>query len=337
MKRALIIMFLAIISVAFIHGEKLGELPGIFKPTSLALDNDQMYITEGATISIFTLKDFKLIKKFGKGGEGPKEFKLPPGGIGLSVLPLKDSLLINSIGKVSYFSKKGEFIKEFKTAINPIPAAYQPVGKQYVGLGVAISKKRTRQLLVKLFDENLKFKKEIKRIDLMTLGSLQYPLLAPVFYTMDNKIVVGGERDFIISVFDKDGNLIKNITRNHPKLKMTEKYKESIYHFYKTHPQTRQRFDTFKKMITFSDEFPAVRFFYADNNKIYVQTYREKDGNPEFIIYDINGKYIKSVYIPFLYENVLVPFPATIKNNTFYQLIENEDDEQWELHGTKIE
>jgi hypothetical protein len=70
----------------------------------------------GAAISIYSLKDFKLIKKLRKEGEGPQEFKTFLG-FGLTVDIYPGHILVNSIDKISYFSRKGEFIKEKKTPV----------------------------------------------------------------------------------------------------------------------------------------------------------------------------------------------------------------------------
>jgi len=50
-------------------------LPEVVRPTSLSVDDTQLYICEHEKISIYSIKDFKLIKKYGEKGEGPQEFK----------------------------------------------------------------------------------------------------------------------------------------------------------------------------------------------------------------------------------------------------------------------
>jgi hypothetical protein len=52
------------------------ELPDLLDPAAIHVDGNRMYITEHATIYIYSTKDYHLIKKFGRRGEGPKEFKL---------------------------------------------------------------------------------------------------------------------------------------------------------------------------------------------------------------------------------------------------------------------
>ena len=110
MRRLVLLVLILILFSMVTFGEKLATLEGLSKPGSLAVDPycPQFYVTEEATIYIYSLADFKLKTKFGKAGEGPQEFHIIPGTNGLVVQPLKDSLLINSMRRVSFFSKEGK-------------------------------------------------------------------------------------------------------------------------------------------------------------------------------------------------------------------------------------
>ncbi|MGD2088646.1 MAG: hypothetical protein PVH61_20885 [Candidatus Aminicenantes bacterium] len=44
-------------------------LPDLINPDGIQADRHQLYITERHSIYIYSLKDFKLTKKFGKSGE----------------------------------------------------------------------------------------------------------------------------------------------------------------------------------------------------------------------------------------------------------------------------
>jgi len=49
-------------------------LRDLFRPELIRVDQNQIYITEGPRVYIYSLDDFKLIGKFGAKGEGPQEF-----------------------------------------------------------------------------------------------------------------------------------------------------------------------------------------------------------------------------------------------------------------------
>jgi len=81
-----------------------------------------------------------------------------------------------------------------------------------------------------------------------------------------------------------------------------------------------------------------VQYFLVADQKIYILTYKEKDEKFQFLVLDINGKHLKTVFLPLNKEkdDVFGFTPFCIKNGTLYQLIETEDEE-WELHATAIQ
>jgi len=66
-------------------------------------------------------------------------------------------------------------------------------------------------------------------------------------------------------------------------------------------------------------------------------TWKRERGSNEFFIYDMSGKFLKRKMIPFRYETDLAPYPAMVKKGKLYQLVENEEKEQWELYVSKID
>jgi uncharacterized protein YlbG (UPF0298 family) len=85
------------------------ELPEIINPDSITVDKDHIYITDFPSVYIYSLKDYRLIKKFGRVGEGPKEW------LKYALLSLHDNyLVISDQNKMLFFSKTGDYIKEIK-------------------------------------------------------------------------------------------------------------------------------------------------------------------------------------------------------------------------------
>lgn len=319
-------------------GEKLASLPDILKPFHLSVDDQRFYVTEDTTIFIFSLKDFTLEKKFGKMGEGPREFKRTPGGSMVMTFPQSDSLVINSMGKVSFFTKEGNFIKELKSpAGGQTMNMYQPIGKNFAGFGLKMGENQSMDLALNIYDAQLKKIKEIYHRPFFQKGRMTFPLVPPVFYISDNKIITAGQEGFAINIFDTDGNKITTITREYKRFEVTEEYEKGVHDSYKTNPDTKQFYEFFKNMIKFSDLFPAIQFFFVDNQKVYIQTYLKKDETYEFFIYDFKGKFLKRLFLPIAYLDVLRPCPTYIKDNKLYQVIENEEEEVWELHAHTIE
>jgi hypothetical protein len=117
----IILLILAVWFFAGIDYNPLGAAPAraakkvavfkeIYKSMQIDVDSNHLYVSQLSTVYIYSLEDFQLKNKFGKEGEGPQEFK------GYALLNVQPQvLLINSMGKLSFFNKDGTFIKEMRT------------------------------------------------------------------------------------------------------------------------------------------------------------------------------------------------------------------------------
>ena len=88
LKTVLLILFVILLTFV-LYSEKITTIPELMGPQFLAVDDSRFYVSEGATVSIFDLKDFHLIKKFGKEGNGPKEFSTAGGRLPLFIIVQK--------------------------------------------------------------------------------------------------------------------------------------------------------------------------------------------------------------------------------------------------------
>jgi hypothetical protein len=336
MNKILIVVMVNLLFTMLAYPKKLAGWNELTKPETICMDDTHYYVTEGASIFIYSFKDHKFVGKFGKSGEGPREFKSTLGGYGLSVLPMRDHLLINSMDKLSFFKKNGEFIKELKAPTSGMPGMYKPIGEKYAGLALKAGDDQSMAITINLFNDKLEKEKEISSNKLLQHGSLVFPVASPLFEIKNNHIFVGGEEAFNIRIFNADGKQLSAITRECKKIKVTEEYKNGVFEAFKRNPRTKGMIDYLKKLIKFKEYFPAMQLFLIDNDKIYIPTYRKQKEDYELIICNTDGKFIKQVYFPLKYSDVLQPYPYTIKNGILYQLIENEEKELWELHAIEI-
>lgn len=313
-----------------VNPARVVPLPALKKPTALAVDDTQLYVIEEIKVSIYALKDFALKKEFGQAGEGPREFKPE-----VTVFPQQDSLLISSPGKLSFYTKDGKFLKEIKSTTY-LNGSYQPLGSGYAGLGMAVGKDKSTYFTINIFDSQLTKSKEVHRIKLPNPGRFEFPIKQPQFRVLDNKIITVGEEGFKINIFDHQGKIISTIRREYKKLKVTEKYKQSIHQHLKTNPMSRAGYEQIKNLVRFPDYFPVIQFLYAADKKIYAMTYRENNGSYETLIFTIDGKFSARVFLPLKFQDALKPYPNAIKDNKLYQLLDNGETEKWELHITAI-
>jgi len=333
-----IIVFCLIAMTGFLAAEVKASFPDILKPTFIAVDDQNLYINEKASIFVYSLKDFSLKTKFGISGEGPKEFKISPGGEGIMIFPQPENLAINSVGKVSLFTREGQFIKEFMSPGGPMAQMVQPIGKNYIALMRSMDNStQSMSMAVNLYDEKLNKIKEIFKMPIMKGGKMTFPMTAPTAFVDGNRMVCAGKVDaFSLLVYDEQGNQVAEITRDYKLLSVTKEYQNKIHELFKTMPDTKQYYDLFKNMLSFGDKFPPIQQFWVADGNVYIQTYKEKDGIEEFFVYSNSGKFIKQVQLPVHYMYGVRISPTAFKNNTFYQLIENDDEEIWQLHAHKV-
>jgi len=325
-----VILLLACTSIVF--PGKIVPLPGHLNPKSVYVNGDQIYITEETSIYIYGAKDFKLRKKFGREGEGPQEFR---GFASLYVYP--DYLLVNSSGRISFFTREGEFIKQINLPFYGFNV--RVLGKAFVSHG-RIDENNIRYYTINLYDAKFEKIKEIARIEAAFQPSKsvwrQFPIAFRCSLYKDNLFVIGHE-DFIIGVFDKNGDKLFDITQKYERLKVPEEEKKAVHEWFKINPGTRNGYSSMKKMLRFPDYFPAIRDMVINNEKLYVRTYKKSWEKTEFFILDSKGKLLEKVFIPIYERNRRNYYSYSICDGKVYQLIENEDTEEWELHVVPFE
>lgn len=325
-----LIVILSFLALPVFAG-KIVPLDDLLKPHIIKADEERVYIVDEITIYIYSLRNFELIKKFGKAGEGPQEFKDRV--YALDIRP--DFIIVNSEGRLSHFTKEGDFIKQASstsTAMN-----YLPIGDHLVGMRM-LPHERTLYFAVNLYDNKLTEIKEIHRfIHPFTPRKPVNPTDVRVcsYLVCDNKIFI--DKAGIIDVYDKDGKNLYTIDPGIEKVKITEEYKKRYWGFWKSNHVLRAEYNALKDRFKFPDTFSPIRDFQIIDENIYILTYSEKAGMSEMLVYSLAGKLRKKVSVPLADVAVLLPQMYnfyTIKNDKIYILKENPDSETWELHIT---
>jgi hypothetical protein len=312
----------------------------LFKPFRIRCDGEKLYIGQEAVIYIYSAKDFNLLTKFGKPGEGPQEFKLFPE-FSPDFDVQTETIVAFSLGKVSLFTKDGKFIGEKKILDSGRGQFYRKMGDGFVGEKFIRDKDNLLYKAVFIFDANLEKVKEIFRNKLNFQFGKQYSpiergLYIPNFFIYYNKIFIGGQLDSgIVHVFDTNGNPLYNIQPQLDKVKFTEADKKGYIDSFSLYPDQYERL---KNQFKYPDYFPLWQNFMVANDRIYFQTYKrnKEDTKNEVVIYNLKGELIKSVWLPFDEYFDFTPSPYIIHNKILYQCVDNEDEDRWELHITEI-
>ena len=335
---AALFFFLLINAVSYLGAEKVAVLDGVFRPDMMAFSDKYLYVSEKTTVHIYCLRDFKPVKKFGREGEGPKEFKINPMGAPLIVVPMGGKLLINSTAKVSIYTAEGEYIKEFKVPPNQV---YIPFGDAYIYTGAAAGKDGKTVMAIILANSKFEKIKELYLSD-WEIGAamkFEFPISSLAFAPVGEKIyVVAGKEGFVIDIFDKSGKKLSRIKKDYQPLKLPSDYKTKTVKWFSNDPNWRNLYNIFKDMFSFKTHYPPIFQISGGENRLYLLTYKMRENDRECIIMDLKGKEIKRVFLPIpeVYGFDLLP-KYTFHNQAFYILKENEDEEVIELHKIGVE
>lgn len=347
MKKTIVVVLLLLSVIEFGFSTRQGILQGIMKPEMVEVSGNRIYVIEGAQVFIYSLDDLSLVTRFGKKGEGPGEVKVVPFlSNWIKVLP--DSILINSFDKLLYFSKEGRLIKELKKS--PLVTLVTPVGENYVAKASKV-KDKIQYVAVNLYDSKMQKIKEFYCQEFIQQGN-KIQMIADFinFQVFDDKIFIEESlKGFLIGVFDSSGNRIYEVRREYEKIPVKSEDKEAAYAEFREDPSVKPQiktsggWETFRKFLQFNfpDYFPPIQEFNISDGKMYIKTYTVREGREEYLVLDLKGKLLKRVYLPVVKRPSLWDYIKGIRlyqieNDTLYYLVEDEDEEVWELHVEKI-
>jgi hypothetical protein len=333
MYRVFLLILILSVPATTALAQKVLTLEEVAHPFQFYVDTDRIYVTEGVKIYIYSLKDYRLIKTFGKEGEGPGEILLRRRGGNDQVLltVLKDFLVVNTVSKLIYFSKEGEFIKEKKTTkagrwLAPFENMF--LGKKF------IRKKDGLYHAVVLYDADLEPVKEIYKHK----HGWQGPNVAFNPLTVDQAdFETGGGKIFVVDgayttirAYGKSGKELYAISNTGELAPFTDEHKNDMIAGYQRNSFWKRMYETRKHLFKFPKTFPPIRgvFLDAAAKKLYLKTHKVEKEKRKWFVYDFNGIFLKKLALPF--------GRYRFADNTAYRLLENEDEETWEVHIFKM-
>jgi len=336
-------MFLIVIFVLLpVYGKQIFQLPEVIKPFRIYVDEHSIYVGDGALIYIFSKKDGRIQKKFGKAGEGPQEFKLYPE-FSPELDIRKEGILVNSVGRISYFSKSGDFKWEKKRPGYAAENFNRLQGKKIIGQRV-IRDGDILYVTLSIFDLDFSNPMEFHRHKYYLQSSRYNPIQRGIyisnFYITAGEVFVGGGiNSGSIHVYDQTGKKLRIIRPPFEKVPFTKKNKQAWIDSYTSNDEYKRQYERLKKFFDYPEFFPLFQNFIVADNRIYIQTFKrnEKQETNECFILDLEGKLIKKIWIPLVEFWDFTPNPYTIRDRKLYQFLENQDSEEWELHITLLE
>jgi hypothetical protein len=360
-KKIKLLVILSLLFLAsFVLAANLGTLEEVLVPEMIQVSGDELYVLEGATIYVYSLKDLKLLRKFGQKGEGPGELKT------MAAFPnnftvYHDYVFVQGFDKVIFFSKQGNVIKEqrFSHKLKVLPVKEKFVVNTFPFKG----QDGKTYGAIKLFDSKMNEIKELYRQEFpvqIHKAANEIPMIADAltFRVYDDKIFIEeSPKGFLIEVFDYEGKKLYQIEKKYQKSPVTEEYKTLAFNHLKEdflHKKVNLfvpfhinegGWNEFKKwaILIYPDFLPPIRDLFIDNNKIYIQTFKRQANKQEFILMDIKGKTLKTLHLPVVKNSTFAAEMSglglkfcAIDKDRFVYLVENEEEEEWEVHMETI-
>lgn len=313
--------------------ENIYSLSDLINPSFVIMDGKRVYIEDGTSVKLFDRSNFKYIRAIGREGQGPGEFldSATP-----QILP--DLLLVSSSNKISFFTLAGEFVEDKKHTI--FGSILKAINNKFVGYEWIFEEDFVAYYL---YDSNFKAIKELHRGKALIHPSGQRDLFEIFFYdTYKDKIVVAQRDGFTIDIFDSNGNLIHSIRHEDKSVPFTNDDRAKVLRYWKEDRGYEQgQIKSLEKRTNFPDFYPSIHTCRIADGKIYIFTYEKRDNekrdnNFKCLIYNIEGDYIKTSYIPLkmLAPNLAVPF--AINGRNIYQLIYSMEDDDWKIQVNQI-
>jgi hypothetical protein len=339
MKKLLFLLLLIfLILIKHMSADSFRELPELLTPTSLVADDRNLYIADGTTVVICSLANGSRVKKFGTEGDGPGEFKVLPN-LPITLHLHNHDLYVSSLGKVSVYSTGGIFKKEIRNTslvLNPIPCGHILLGKGYA------QHEGNLYFTVNIYDRELKKIREIHRE-----RSQYYRGSNKKFDPIDATgpgIAVGSNRLFLnignnrdtIAVFDLEGNQLYAITHPFREIKLTGDHIKRYMEYLERDINFRDFVARTKHLFRFNKLFPLVQYLLIDGGKIFVISYENSHGKRDLYAFTLNGQFLKQLEIPLVSQNVDTAFPFTVYRGKLYQIVEDEEQERWQLFVHRI-
>ena len=331
-------IFICLLTIScFIMGvdntvKKICQFSELANPSQIAIGHNQIYFADGTTIYIYSLDKYKLLKKFGRDGEGPEEFKSRPN-LPIRIILKEDCFYVSSLNKISKYKINGDYINEFKyrAGINTT----SPINNNYVAKGF-LAIKDVAYYTVNIYDREFRIIKELYKERIDPRNKIN-PIDAtgPEILVFKDKIYINTTRNRnCFKIFNQAGKLINNIVKISPPIPLTEKIKENFNHFYQTDPKLKRIYEQIKSQVVFPKTLPLFRYILADQNNLIAISYPDANKKRRIYVFDLNGKLIKKIDSPLVSTNVEEVPPFTLYKGQLYQVGEN--DEIWELHKYEL-
>lgn len=250
-------------------------------------------------------KDGEYIKSIGKKGQGPGEIGMPA----FITISKQNEIVVEDpmSRRFAFFSFDGDFIKNLSFA--KMSLVQIELDKEGNIIGGTIDMKKQVYEVRKVSPE-IDFICSYGSSPLSRNPQISNPFKPMLRWAVlpDDTVVCGNAEEYMLEVYNPNGEIIKKILKDYDPVKITEEEIEEKKK--EAHPGRKLEIPT--------HHGPFYWFTVDDEGRIFVRTYKKaSDGNGYYYnIFDKDGKYLADI--------LLMALPQVIKNNMIYTIEENQ-------------
>lgn len=318
--------------------ERLGTLPGISAPHSLQIIGNELVFLDGFNAHVYSLSPLGPKYIFGGEGEEPGQFRYWP-----QLAMHSDTIVVTDFLRTQYFNLEGELLgtipySDFEDFDPNMEMVLLPLGDGFLRITVDHDTSRRFVRLVRS-DHTL--------IRTLYEGLYDWKGALPAFRIdvesdKESIVVSDSEKGFYLSIFDRQGNLLRTIDRSvdTEPISFTDVDKAAYLESVRL-TQDPRLYEHLRQNGRFKDWFPAINHIQLDDGKVYVITNRTRDGNHEVLILDLEGQLLKTLFLPLRSmspsRTILRFDPYVIHEGKLYEVVRSETTKSYELWVTDLE
>lgn len=327
MKKKMVLFVACFVLFSSLFPGVVTTFPDMAKPIVLCMNGGNIYISDQYTIYVYDAGTLKLIKQLCDKGEGPQQFKGYP-----RIAFTNDRLILYDFYKIIIYSKEFKLLQENNFGYTVGHVA--PLEENFILTIIKNTDNNEYYHHYTLLNDKLE---KIKDVLIEPPMNYSKYLITPYPFCRswkDKLFISKPQKDFCIEVFNKQGERLYRLDKKLDPVKFEEKHREAYLEELK-YIAGNERFEKFKARGNFkkpmTDYMPPINNFWVLDDKIYVKTYDITKTTEKYIIMDLKGNILKTLFLPKTKKDLL-----TFANDTFYYLEESEDDEGWVLYAVNL-